>query len=316
MTPDRAREGRLLVIGNDAGEMATIIKAAEPGLDVVARGLADATPQDLTGVAYLLTFRIPDPLGELDGVRFVQSTGAGVDGLVGRIPPGARLARLESGFGELMAEYVVCRCLMIAQRVDAFVRAQRRRRWARELTPRALGSLSITVLGVGAIGGEIARSLSRSGARVTGVSRSGAPVPGVAEVLPATRLDDALDGRDVLVVVVPRTAATERMIGATQISRLAEGAWIVNVARGAVIDEKAMVDAILSGRLGGAALDVFEEEPLAPDHPLWDLDGVWITPHVSGLTTPTQAADAFLANLRRLRAGEPLVGEVDPTRGY
>lgn len=314
----RAAWRRLLVLGRDCEAIASRIRHARPELEVVAREFAEATEADLARAQMLLAFRVPRELGAAAAnLSWIQSTGAGVDGLLASIPiaRGALLTRVLGVFGEPMSEYVLLRCLAIAQDLTRQRRAQLGRDWD-VYFPRLLSELEITVLGVGEIGSVIARRLEANGARVTGVNRGGTPVAGLGTVVAANRLLELLPNTDVLVIVVPRTGATNALIGAAELRAMKPGAWIVNVARGSCVDETALIDALASGRLGGAALDVFEREPLPPESPLWGMENVWISPHISGLTRPEQAADAFLENYGRITRGEPPIGVVDPARGY
>ncbi len=312
------RWNRLLVISRDGDAIARLVREGAADVDVRVANPDRATLADLAGRDALLTFRVPARFrGHLDAVGWIQSTGAGVDGILAApdLPPATIVTRVVGAFGPPMSEYVLARCLAIAQAMPRFAVDRRAREW-RPVTPRLLAELRVTVVGLGEIGRAIARRLAANGANVTGVSRRGAPVDGVAVVHPVERLAEVLPDTDVLVLVVPRTAESERMIGATELGRLPSGAWIVNVARGAVIAETALVAALESGRLGGAALDVFEVEPLPEESPLWTLDNVMTSPHVAGVTTPLQAASAFLENRRRLLAGETPLGLVDRAQGY
>jgi phosphoglycerate dehydrogenase-like enzyme len=140
----------------------------------------------------------------------------------------------------------------------------------------------------------------------------------VEQVFPPEGLDEVLRRSDVLVVVLPLTPATRGLIGARELTLLPPGAFLINVGRGAIVQEAALLDALRAGRLAGAALDVFEQEPLPLESPLWDLPQVIITPHVSG-TTPRyydRAIPLFCENLRRFLRGEPLLNVVDRERGY
>lgn len=309
---------RLLVLGRVADEAAERIRVEAPELAVTVRGFDDATPADLDAAEVLLAFRIPRAIEHAAGnVRWVQSSGAGVDGLLGcpTLREDVPITRVVGAFNLRMSEYVLARCLAIAQRIPQLETERRARRWA-PFYPRTLRELRVTIVGVGEIGGAAARALTLHGARVVGVNRTGAAVDGVPEVVPLTRLPELLPRTDVLVLVVPRTRATERLIGRRELDLLPRDAWIVNVARGAVIDEAALSDSLAAGRIGGAALDVFETEPLPESSPLWSSPNVMFSPHVAGLTTPDEAADAFLGNWRRFRVGEPLVGVIDRARGY
>jgi glyoxylate/hydroxypyruvate reductase A len=318
---------RLLVLGRDHREVAAILAADPLGreLEIADRGFDEVTRDELERAEMLLAFRVPPALASashpLANLRFAQSTGAGVDGLLagGAIPLHVPIARVLGVFGAPMAEYVLLRCLAIAQDLPRLLRAQREQRFE-PFYSRLLRDLEIAIVGIGEIGLAIARVLASHGARPIGVSRTGRdPDPAdsaFARCLPIDALDDLLPQLDVAVIVVPDTAATRGLFGARRLARMKSSAWIVNVARGSVIDEDALADALRDGRLGGAALDVFREEPLPRTSPLWSLPNVLLSPHVAGLTTPQQAAQAFLGNYARIRRGEAPLGVVDRERGY
>ncbi|HWQ29252.1 MAG TPA: D-2-hydroxyacid dehydrogenase, partial [Dehalococcoidia bacterium] len=189
--------------------------------------------------------------------------------------------------------------------------AQRRHAWEqlpRELAPPDLRGQVLTVLGLGAIGQHIARMARVFGLHVIGVRRAPAgPDDHVDEWVPPGGLRDVLPRTNWLAITIPLTSATRHMIDAEAIALLPRGAHILNVARGAIVDEQAMIAALRSGHLAGAYLDVFETEPLPPDSPLWDLPNVIISPHDS---SPSQGNDAraetiFLEELERWLRGEP-----------
>jgi len=178
----------------------------------------------------------------------------------------------------------------------------------------------MTIIGLGTIGQEVAKRAHAFGMRVTGIRRriTEPALPFVHHVAGPDQLDDALTDCDVLVIAAPFLATTERLIDAGRLARLNHGAVVVNVARGKIVDEAALIAAIQSGHLGGAVLDVFEHEPLDPASPLWSLPNVIISPHVSGVR-PDHWDDAialFSENLRRFDRGEPLLNVVDLSAGY
>jgi glyoxylate/hydroxypyruvate reductase A len=309
---------RLLVVNKEAERVAALVRAGAPELEVVARTADDVRAEDARRADMLLTFLVPDAIArEVGGIRWVQSVGAGVDAILGcsGFPKDVLITRVLDVFGPKMAEYVLARCLAIAQEMPALEEDRRARRWRRFFV-RALREMTAVIVGAGEIGGAIGRRLAANGMRVIGVRRSGAPVEGFAEVFPAARLTDALTQGDVVVLVVPHAQGTRKLIGARELAAMKPGAWLINVARGVIVDEAALLDALRGGRIGGAALDVFETEPLPDDSPFWTLPNVLFSPHVSGLTTADEAANAFLDNWRRLERGEPPRGRVDRARGY
>ncbi|HEX2188153.1 MAG TPA: D-2-hydroxyacid dehydrogenase [Longimicrobiaceae bacterium] len=226
---------------------------------------------------------------------------------------------------EPIADTVLAMALHFARGLDFAVRAQAERRWdktpweAPDAPVRELGELTVGVLGLGGIGRAVARSFAALGARVLATRRGDAPGPdGVETLRGSDALGRLLERSDVLVVAVPDTPATRGMLGRAELERLPRGATLVNVARGRVVDEEALVEALREGRLRGAALDVFTREPLSADSPLWDLPNVLVTPHVSGTSHRfwRRETDLVVENLRRYLAGEPLLNVVDKRAGY
>lgn len=308
---------RLLVVARSAEEIGALIRSAEPSLAITARSYEQLEAEDACDIDMLVAFRIPPTFGPLPDLRLIQSTGAGIDGILAHpdLPSTARLARIVDGFGPDMAEYVLARCLAVTQGLADLHRDRLARRW-RPFVPRRLAEVRVVVVGVGVIGGDIGRCLASHGAQVIGVSRGGAPVAGIAEVVAVQQLDGVLPRADFLVLVAPHTTATRHLIDARRLALLPRGAFVINVGRGSLLDEAALAEALHSGHVGGAALDVFESEPLPQTSPLWSCDEVMISPHIAGVTRPAQAAEAFVANYRNLLAGRPLQGEVDRARGY
>ena len=173
------------------------------------------------------------------------------------------------------------------------------------------------VLGLGTIGHAIAQRLASLGLRVIGTRRQPAPLPDVAEVLPPeeTRV---LREADFLVIVLPLTPETRGLLDAEAIAGMKRGAHLVNVARGGIVDEAALAAALHDGHLGGAALDVFDEEPLPPESPLWQAPNLIITPHLAGVSRDymQRLGELFFDNILRLERDAPLRNEIDRTRGY
>jgi D-2-hydroxyacid dehydrogenase (NADP+) len=230
---------------------------------------------------------------------------------------GVRLTNSAGASGEVIAQTAIAGLLMLARGMLRWQEAQRRRAWEQVFegpeTPRDLKGQTMVVVGVGAIGGHIARLGQALGLRVIGVRRSpasdGDPVD---RMVHPSELDTVLPQADWLALATPLSDETRGLIDARRLALLPEGARILNVARGAVIDEAAMVQALASGRLGGAYLDVFTTEPLPPESPLWTLPNVIVTPHNSTATSGKYEREArlFLDNLSRWLRAEALANEV------
>lgn len=214
-----------------------------------------------------------------------------------------------------IAEYAVMGMLVIAKGYREVVRSQDRHEWLHEAPGKMeLFESRALIVGAGGIGGRIGELLRPWGVDVTEVRRK--PAPGV---LTADQWRGRLGEFDWVIIAVPSTPDTARMFGGAEFAAMKPGSSVLNFARGAVIDQDALVGAIESGRLGGAFLDVTDPEPLPSDHRLWEFDNVHITSHLSGRSQDTlfrRSANRFLENLDRWKRGEPMVSEVDLTLGY
>jgi phosphoglycerate dehydrogenase-like enzyme len=224
-----------------------------------------------------------------------------------------------------IAEHVMAVVLALAKRLPFALEGQRDKRWTQnefvdDRLPWLLSGRTLGLIGVGTIGSALARRAKAFGMRVIAVRRraSGEPVPGVDEIRSLASLDALLAEADVLVIAAPLTPETHRLIGAPQMARMKRGAVLVNVGRAKIIDETALADALRTGHLGGASLDVYHREPLPPDDPLWSLPNVLLTPHTSGFRQGhwEEVIDLFSENLRRFQRGEPVAFQVRPELGY
>lgn len=226
-----------------------------------------------------------------------------------------------NGYGVTIAEHVVMVILMLLRRMPEYEAVVRDRNWSNQLPIRSIRDNEFTLLGTGNIGVNVAERLRGMGAaKITGLSRSGRMVPGFDAVYPISRLDGLLPGVKVLVMSLPGTAETNHILNRERIALLPRDAYVVNVGRGAAIEQEPLIEALNEGRLAGAALDVMDPEPLPRDHPLWEAKNLILTPHVSGNMTLGYTCDVnvemFCADLLRYGRGEPLQNLVDRTRGY
>lgn len=262
-------------------------------------------------------------------LRWVHSAAAGVRGaLFPEMRDGDVLLTNSAGIhGVPIAEYVVAGVLFLMRGLDIAGEQQRERRWdksrfvAMESPLRELGGATVLIVGAGGIGSEVARRMAPFGAHCVGLRRRpelGAP-EGFARVGSLSALEEELPAADVVVLTAPLTAETDGLLSAARIELLRRGAIVVNVARGSLVDEPALVSALADGRVRGAVLDVFREEPLGADSPLWAMPQVVLTPHVSPVSPArfwARQLDLILDNWRRYREGEPLRNLVDKRAGY
>ncbi|MFJ5304756.1 D-2-hydroxyacid dehydrogenase [Streptomyces sp. NPDC088350] len=220
--------------------------------------------------------------------------------------------------GQPLAEFAVFGVLAGAKDLPRLGRQQRAHEWSGRWTMRQVSEQTVLVLGLGGIGRVVAAKLWALGARVIGTSRKDVSLPGVAEVVRPDRLAEVAPTVDAVVNTLPGTAATEHLLDKRFFDALRPGATLVNVGRGNVVDETALLDALDSGRVGFAALDVFETEPLPAHSPLWDHDHVLISPHTAALNTAEDRliAELFAANATRLLDGRALLNRVDTVEFY
>jgi phosphoglycerate dehydrogenase-like enzyme len=286
-----------------------------------------ATLAAVRGAEVYLGFGVPaEVLRRAPGLRWAHSGAAGVGGSLS-----AEMLERDVVFtnsagihGPPVAETVLAYLLHFARALDHALDAQRRRAWDKAALDgpgspvRELGRSTVGVVGLGGIGREVAWRAAALGSRVVGVRRKPVPVPGVELLTGGDSLDRLLSMSDYVVLTLPRTDRTARLLSADRIDRMKRGAVLVNVARGGLVDEAALADALRSGHLRGAALDVFDQEPLPSDHPLRDAPNLVISPHTSAYTPHFWEREAVLIldNIRRYLAGEPLRNVVDKHAGY
>ena len=281
-----------------------------------------ATPSEAAGAVadaeILYAWKFPPQLyAKASRLKWMQVMGAGVDwALVPELPPSVQVTRAPGVFGPWMAEYVLGWCSWVTQKMKTYRDAQRQRRWDDHVLPDRLSGKTMTIVGLGDIGRDIARVARGLGMRVLGVSRRGRPVREAARVYPVTAMTRALREADFVVLLLPLTAETRGIIGPDALAVMKSTAWLINIARGAVVNESALLEALEQKRIAGAVLDVFDREPLPPSHPLWRVDNVVVTPHISGPSTPDAIAPVFNDNLARYLAGRPLRHVVDRQQGY
>jgi phosphoglycerate dehydrogenase-like enzyme len=252
-------------------------------------------------------------------VRWVHTASAGVDRL---LFPGLRDRRVivtnsRGVFDEAIAEFVLGAVLAVAKDLPRTLRLQREHVWEHRETRLVSGSAAL-VIGAGSVGRAVARLLRAVGCHVTGVTRSSRDAAGFHRVVQLPQLGRELAGADVIVVTAPLTPETVGLLGTSAFARTKPGALLINVGRGAIVDEAALLQALDEGRLGAAVLDVFGHEPLPPGHPFWDRPDVVVSPHMCGdFQGFTEVlVDVFADNFSRWRAGKPLRNVVDMSRGY
>jgi phosphoglycerate dehydrogenase-like enzyme len=261
-------------------------------------------------------------------LQWIQSPAAGVGSLMFPELLASRVV-LTSARGvraRSIAEHVIGVTIALARRLPHALRAQTAHRWVQDELEgpasgvRLLNGMRMGIVGFGSIGSAVAKLAAPFGIKISALRRrvTAGPIDGVDEVLPPERLDEVIVKSDIVVLSLPHTPETKQIIGRRELDRIKRGALLINIARGKLVDDAAVVEALQDGRLGGAALDVFTREPLDASSPYWDLPNVIVTPHTAGAMADywTPLVALFSDNLRRFERGEPLVNVVDKVVGY
>jgi glyoxylate/hydroxypyruvate reductase A len=302
----------------EATRYAGLIRAPRGRVTLALASTAEMAGHVVRETEVLYGWNVPPAILALaTRARWLQTMSAGVEwALVPELPAQITVTRVPGVFGAWMAEYVLGWALSVTQRMETYREAQRERRWIDEVLPDRLRDKTFAVVGLGDIGRVIARHAHAFGARVVGVSRSGTRIPGVDRVVRLAGLTRALREADFVVLALPLTPATTGLMGREALAAMQASAWLINVGRGRLVDDAALVDALAQHRIGGAILDVFAEEPLPRTHPLWSTPNTVVTPHIAGPSTPDEIAPVFNDNLARFLAGRPLRHVVNRVRGY
>ncbi len=309
------------------------IAAAAPGSRLVSvswEGLADG---DLSDVEVLL--RGPLPTGVFDRIlaraprlMWVHSATAGVERVLTptALERGLAITNARGVFSDPIAEYVLMWILAVSRRLPLLLELQRERTW-QPLEGREMADVTVGVVGLGSIGRRVAEVALDMGARVVATRRNpdmagpdGAPdeLTALIDMLPADGLQQLMAQSDFVVLALPLTPETTDLVNSDLLAHAKPGSWIINIARGALVDDRALVRAVREGRLGGAVLDAFREEPLPADSELYSTPNIIVTPHTSWSSGRVldRSIELFCENLGRFQRGEPLTNLVDPNAGY
>jgi phosphoglycerate dehydrogenase-like enzyme len=288
-----------------AAGFAKAIHAIAPDIEMLEYR-RDITDAELAQIDVVLGWRFPAGVAQrLSKLKWVCSVAAGVEKLlVPELAPHVPLSRIvDTDQAEGIAQFVVLMALRHVRGLEAYEALQRERAWTRQ--PMAAARSRVAVLGMGTMGGSVARLLGAVGFAVTGWSRR-----------TGASLDALLAASDIVVCALPLTPETDGILGAHAFTTMPKGSYLINIARGAHVVERELIDAVRGGQLAGAALDVQRHEPMPADDPLWAVPGITITPHVAAQSSPETIAAQFVAGLRRVERGEPPPQQVDRARGY
>lgn len=283
----------------------------------------DVTPwdqiADKSAVDYALVWK-PEPgwLATFPNLKIIFSVGAGLDHLKGEnlLPPGIPVVRMvESGLTEGMIEYVLFNVLRYHRFMDQYEIHKVEKRWERieQIPPR---NRTVGILGMGELGRECGLALANLGFNVLGWSQSEKMIPGITSYFGDRQLNTLLKETEILVCLLPLTDQTRNILNGKTFSKMPRSSYVINAGRGGHQVESDILHALDSGQLAGAALDVFETEPLPQDHPLWSHPKVYFTPHVASMTLPATSSVHVYDNIVRNRNGEPLTHIADMERGY
>ena len=305
------------------------IAAAAPGSRLVSVSLEGLADSDLSDLEVLL--RGPMPIGVFDRLIartprliWVHSATAGVERVLtpAALDRGLAITNARGVFSDPIAEYVMMMILAVSRRLPLLLELQRERTW-QPLEGREMADVTVGVVGLGSIGRRVAELALTMGSRVIATRRHGDDaVPdeltALIEMLPADALPELMAHSDFVVLALPLTAETSSLFDAAMLGHAKPGSWLINVARGALVDDRALIRAVRDGRLGGAVLDAFREEPLPADSELYATPNVIVTPHTSWSSGRVldRSIDLFCDNLERFQKGEPLANLVDPDAGY
>jgi len=297
--------------------MAELANHRNPSVDAVACSTHEQALKNYAGQR--VVFGDPDLVAPLlvqwPAVEWVQSSWAGVLPFVQEQRRDFVLTGVKGIFGEQMSEYVIGYMLAHELRVLERNKAQCDRTWYRQPSGTLQGK-HIGIMGTGSIGQHIARTAGNFGMRVSGLSRSGAAVNGFDEVVSMDQRDSFLQPLDYLISTLPQTYETSNLLDEAAFQHLPAHACFINVGRSNVVSDDALVAALESGSLGGAVLDVFDEEPLPAESPLWTTPNLHITAHVSAASHPSLVVPIFVDNLRRYQQSRTLNYVIDLDKGY
>jgi len=310
---------RLLIVSRDAAVYDKLIHAlALPGLDIAAVDSAAKALAFVKDCTIILgePKRVSPIVDRVRHLLWIQSTFAGVEAL---IQPQARTDYILSGvknvFGPFMSEYVFSYLVALERHAFDQYRNQQQRIW-QKIPYKSLKGRLIGICGIGSIGRHIAQTANSFGLRVWGYKKNPGNIPEAERVFTEDGFRDFLSGPDYIVITLPSTPDTFHKFDDTAFAAMKETAILINIGRGNVVSENALIRALQNGRIGGAVLDVFEKEPLPQESPLWSLPNVLITPHISGYSFPSDIVEIFVENYHRFLSGSPLLHQVDFKRGY
>jgi phosphoglycerate dehydrogenase-like enzyme len=258
-------------------------------------------------------------LPAMPNLKWAQSLTAGVEGWLALpdLPPGLTLTSARGTHRESMPENILGALFYVAKPYAAIAEDQKQSLW-RQRVATPLNGQTLGILGLGAIGQEVARFATALGMRVIGTKRRSEPMPGLAEVLPPERTNEVLAQADYVLLLLPATPKTDNFINAERLGHMKASAWLLNFGRGHLIEDDDLISAVKAKTIAGAVLDVFRQEPLPKEHKFWTTEGILVLPHIGGPHPQRDSivAKLFVENLHRFLDGQPLKEVVDRVAGY
>lgn len=278
------------------------------------------TPDQLARAEILLSAGGPaGMLAEMPRLKWVQAMMVGVDPWLARkdLAPSITLTAARGTHRVQMPENILGAIFHVSKKYHQIALAQKESKWARSMSVPLAGK-TLGILGLGAVGQELARKAAALEMRVIGTKRTAGAVPHVERVYAPESIDEVLSQSDFVVLLMPATPATINSITAQRLAAMKKSAWLINFARGSLIVDADLIAAVKAGTIAGAVLDVFRQEPLPSEHPFWQTPNIYVLPHIGGghPERNSMVATLFTANAKHYLAGEPLVEVVDRARGY
>jgi len=256
-------------------------------------------------------------LSKAKNLKWIQSMSAGVENFMRSkvIPAHVLITKPKGIFGPHMAEYVIGYILALSQKMKRVFENQKKRVWDPFIVETIHNKVA-GVMGLGSVGTHVAYKLHLMGVEVIGYEERERNLPFIKHEYSKLELNEFLEIADYVIITLPLTENTVGLLGERQLASMKKSAYLINVSRGPLVQEEALIYALKTHQIAGAVLDVFDKEPLPKEHPFWEMENVIITPHISAPSLPEDLAKIFLENLKRFEEGKDLIGVVDRARGY
>jgi phosphoglycerate dehydrogenase-like enzyme len=311
------KKTKILIVHHRHEYYRDYLEKTEPSLEIDSFDRRDPIPFQSHDAEILMAWKFPDGLLQrLPRLKWIAGPAAGVDHLVGiNIPPGVIITKAEATMGLFMAQYILTFIFHRLRKVGLILEQQRAHKW-RYVMSDLIQRHTLGILGLGTLGSRVAEAAKALGMTVYGAKKTPVPSPPCDRLFTGGAWREMLPLCDFIVILLPMTPDTDGMIGADELASMKNSAVLINISRGRIIQEAALIETLRNGDIAGVVLDVFIDEPLPADHPFWEMDNVIVTPHCSGPSEEGLICEEFLENYRRWLSGNPLERVVDISRGY